>query len=465
VNAIRRRLDAKASDAGLSLIEVIIAMMVFAIIATGIGYTMLAALNLTRDSSARQQAANLASQEIDLARSIDNLFNLVDKTTTTTINGITYTIDRTARWVSDPDIDQRCGIGGGILRYKRVNVTVAWAGMTSVTPTVRADTIIDPGVRINDPDLGTVLIAVTDSGGNPVAGATVTVKPATPADGAKPLSAQPAVTDSQGCTYALMVDPGNYDVTVSKSGYVDVQQNTEPSSLVSVEKSSASSAMMTLDLGGTFPLDYTGNYAHPVALPDDLDVSFVSTYGTSVEDETPSSAVLFPFPAGYTVLAGKYNDPEYPSKFCRAVDPQEWAAGTTAGVTYGAGERPAPVATVPGGTASSAPVGMGVVEVPIPDGGWYRNNWYIRAVSQSTGPAGTGNPGCDITMTYDFGRFDENKVIDFALPYGTWKFYRMTSSGGSGLQQLSISGMALHTPGQLTSSGDVVTLDPRPVIP
>src|SRR5690606_7509386 len=110
-------------------------------------------------------------------------------------------------------------------------------------------------------------------------GATVTVKPASPANGAKPLSAQPAATDSQGCTYALMVDPGNYDVTVSKSGYVDVQQNTEPSSLVSVEKSSASAAMMTLDLGGTFPLDYSGNYDHPVALPDDLDVSFVSTYG------------------------------------------------------------------------------------------------------------------------------------------------------------------------------------------
>ncbi|MCW5945112.1 MAG: prepilin-type N-terminal cleavage/methylation domain-containing protein, partial [Cryobacterium sp.] len=216
---IRRRLATRVSDAGFGIIEIIVAMLVFAIIATGIAYTMVASLDLTRDSTAREQAANLAAQEIDLARSIDNLFNLQSKTTTTTINGTTFTITRTAKWVSDPNVDQRCGIGGGILRYKRVNVTVGWVGMTSLLPPVHADTLIDPGVRINDPDLGTVLISVTDSSGNGVSGVSVQVTPSTPANGATSLDAQPDATDSEGCTYALKVQPGNYDVTVSKSGY------------------------------------------------------------------------------------------------------------------------------------------------------------------------------------------------------------------------------------------------------
>lgn len=439
-------------------------MMIFAMIATGIGYTMLAALNLTKDSSARQQAANLAAQEIDLTRSIDNLFNLVDKTTTTTINGRTFTISRTARWVSDPDVDQRCGIGGGVLRYKRVNVSVAWTGMTSGTPTVHADTLIDPGVRINDPDLGTVLISVTDSGGNPVVGATVKVTPATPADGAQTLDAQPAVTDSEGCTYALKVDPGNYDVVVSKSGYIDVTQNATPSTLVSVKKSSATAAMTTLDLGGSFPLNYSSNYTDPVQVPNNLDVSFVSTYGTSLASGAPNTVTRFPFPAGYEVLAGVYNDPKDPARICRAVDPREWAAGTTDGVNYLDGVPVAPVATVPGGTAATANIGMGVAGVTIPNrsGG---SQWYLYAVSQTTGPAGSGNPGCDIPMTYQFGRFYEGTTnLDFTLPYGSWTFY--TASNASGYDSQVVSGSYIthfHTNAQL--SGNVVTFDPRAVAP
>lgn len=461
MNAIRRRLTARPVEAGLSLIEVIIAMMIFAMIATGIGYTMLAALSLTKDSSARQQAANLAAQEIDLTRSIDNLFNLQNRTTTTTINGRTYTITRTAAWVSDPDVNQRCGIGGGILRYKKVNVTVGWTGMTSGTPSVHADTLIDPGVRINDPDLGTVLISVTDSGGNPVVGATVNVSPATPADGAQSLSAQPAVTDSEGCTYALKVEPGNYDVVVSMAGYIDVTQNATPSTLVSVKKSSASAAMTTLDLGGFFPLNLTTNYSDPVEVPSNLDVSFVSTYGTSLAPTTPNPVTRFPFPAGYEVLAGVYNDPANPAKICKAVDPSEWAAGTTDGVNYADGVPVTPVATIPGSTAATANVGMGVAGVPIP----YRSGgsrFYLFAVSQVAGPAGSGNPGCDIPTTYRFGRYYEGtNNLDFTLPYGSWMFFTATDTSGSDPQVVVPD--HLHTNGQI--SGNIVTFDPRVVVP
>lgn len=464
MKSLRRRLDVRSDDSGLSLIEVIVAMLVFAMIATGVGYTMIAALHLTRDSTARQQAANLASQEIDLTRSIDNLFNLVDKTTTETLNGVTYTIKRTARWVSDPNVDQRCGIGGGILRYKRVNVTVAWTGMTSGTPTVHADTLIDPGVRINDPDLGTVLISVSDSSGEPVAGATVTVTPATPANGANSLSAQPAPTDSLGCTYALMVDPGNYDVTVSKSGYVDITQNAAPSVLVNVAKSSASAAMATLDLGASFPISYGTNYAGTVTVPGNLDASFVSTYGTSVQTNAPNTVTMFPFPAGYEVLAGLYNDPATPSKFCNSVDPAQWLAGTTAGVNYLAGVRPTAVAAIPGGTAPTAQVPMGVLDVTMPSW-WGSSKRYLVAISQSSGPAGTADPGCGTTSVYNFGTYSKGTTVNkIALPFGSWKLYAATSATGT-TTQISVSSITPVTAAVETSSDDIVTLDPRQVAP
>ncbi|MBX3097813.1 MAG: carboxypeptidase regulatory-like domain-containing protein [Homoserinimonas sp.] len=461
---IRRRLATRVSDAGFGIIEIIVAMLVFAIIATGIAYTMVASLDLTRDSTAREQAANLAAQEIDLARSIDNLFNLQSKTTTTTINGTTFTITRTAKWVSDPNVDQRCGIGGGILRYKRVNVTVGWVGMTSLLPPVHADTLIDPGVRINDPDLGTVLISVTDSSGNGVSGVSVQVTPSTPANGATSLDAQPDATDSEGCTYALKVQPGNYDVTVSKSGYVDVNQNASPSAVVSVEKSASSAAMLSLDLGSTFPIDYQTNYpGYTVQVPSNLDVSFLSTYGTSIAEDAPGSVVRYPFPAGYTVLAGMYNDPETPANFCKAVDPQEWLAGTTDGVDYDNGIRPAPVAALPGDTADTSNLGMGVVGFTVPNrsGGTY---WYVLAVSQGTPPPGSGDPGCGISITYNLGQFREGtSTLDFTVPYGSWKFYSASNAGGSSSQLIPTASMHFHTTAHV--SGDVVTFDPRPVIP
>ncbi|MBX3089582.1 MAG: carboxypeptidase regulatory-like domain-containing protein [Cryobacterium sp.] len=461
---IQRRLAARNGDAGFGMIEIIIAMMVFAIIATGIAYTMVASLNLTRDSTAREQATNLAAQEIDLVRSIDNLFNLQSKPTVTTINGITYTINRTAAWVSDPNVDQRCGIGGGILRYKRVNVTVSWEGMTSLLPPVHADTLIDPGVRINDPDLGTVLISVTDSSGNGVSGATVNVTPSTPANGAQSLDVQPDPTDSEGCTYALKVEPGNYDVTVSKSGYVDVNQNATPTAVVSVEKSSASAAMLSLDLGATFPIDYQTNYpGNTVQVPANLDVSFISTYGTSVAEDAPGSVVRYPFPAGYTVLAGMYNDPDKPANFCKAVDPQEWLAGTTDGISYENGVRPAPVAALPGDTADTSNLGMGVVGFTVPNrsGGTY---WYLLAVSQGTPPVGSGDPGCGISITYNLGQFREGtSTLDFTVPYGSWKFYSASNASGSDSQLIPAASMHFHTTAHV--SADVVTFDPRQPTP
>ena len=59
---------------GIGLVEVLVALMIFSIIAIGMGYSMLSISRLTGDSTARETATNLAAAEIDrIARPVRRL--------------------------------------------------------------------------------------------------------------------------------------------------------------------------------------------------------------------------------------------------------------------------------------------------------------------------------------------------------------------------------------------------------
>ncbi len=75
-------------------------MFIFALISTGTLYTMVSVLQTTRDSRAQQVAANLAAQDIDLARDYANLFQLLPTTYTVPLNGDTSPSPVRHEWVS-----------------------------------------------------------------------------------------------------------------------------------------------------------------------------------------------------------------------------------------------------------------------------------------------------------------------------------------------------------------------------
>ncbi|MCH3110243.1 prepilin-type N-terminal cleavage/methylation domain-containing protein, partial [Listeria monocytogenes] len=52
----------RTSESGVSMIEVIVAMMIFAIISVGVSYSLLSAFTITNDSRSRAVATNLAAQ-------------------------------------------------------------------------------------------------------------------------------------------------------------------------------------------------------------------------------------------------------------------------------------------------------------------------------------------------------------------------------------------------------------------
>lgn len=445
----------RSHDSGFTLVEVMVAMMVFAVVATAIAYSLTSVLALSSDNRARVVATNLASQEVDHSRDIADLFDLGPRTHTVDVDGNTYTIERETAWVSDPTIDQKCGAGGGVLRYKRVNVKVSWTGMRSATPVVRADTLIDPGTKLNDPALGTILVSVTGAvSGLPISGVTVSAGPSAAPNGATAITTPAEATDVQGCSYLLRVTPGNYDVSVTKSGYVDIEQSPTSTITVGVAAGSAVPAGLQLDQAGVFSVTYP---AAPANLPVNLDTSFLSTYPIYTTTAPASPVLLSPLSLGYQALAGKYVDPTSPTDGCKAVDPENWLAGAIGATSYSAGKRQSAAGAVPGG-AGELTVSMGLVTISS-----LTKNQYITAVEQSTGPTGTANPGCLVPVTYKFSQ-NAGTTRTIALPFGSWKLYTGTSSGSTS-SAIAIGRMTLSPLGQLATSGNIITIDPRLVAP
>lgn len=460
MNALRTRLGLDDEDRGLGLVEVVVAMMIFAIISTGSIYTLLSVLQTTRESRSGQVAANLAAQEIDLARDVDDLFGLLDNTRVVELNGDTFTIKRSTNWVSDNG-DLQCGTGGGALRYKRVNVEVRWANMRNADRPVRSDTVIDPSDRVNDPTLGTILVSVNNGSGtgSPLVKVTAVPDVANP-DGAQNLSVAPSATDPQGCSYILKVKPGNYDVSVSKAGFVSNEQDLTPSEDVTVVAGEAASVGFQFDQKSTLQLTFLQNYVGPFKVPTDLKATFISSYGAQTLAVPADKRVsLHPFSLGYQVVPGQFEPKTDSSGGCLSPDPESWPDKQEGAFVRSASRQPA-VAAAPGGSAP-APVAMGVVRIQT---GLIASaaNGYVLAVS-ATGQSSTGDPGCSTQMAYNFGPVLPllGGTTELALPYGSWKIYT-----GSLAAQGVVSGSKMQIvsgqPHPIVSN--VVTLDPRDIL-
>ncbi|GAB3607781.1 hypothetical protein GCM10027413_31900 [Conyzicola nivalis] len=428
-----------SDDSGMGIIEVLVAFMIFAVIFIGVAMSMVASLRLTSDSEARVVASNIASGQIDKARASGDPFLIFDDEGTQTIDGVTYAWKRDTGWVAAAGSTSGCGIGGGALQYKRVNVTVTWTGKIGAASPVRVDTILAPTGRINDPSFGTILVRVLAADGTGVKGIPVTVS-ATLGGAAVPSS----VTDEDGCSYALKVTPGTYSVKLSKANYVtDAQQIDPVQPGIVVTAGSTLNAPFQYDNAATFTLGYASNQPVNRMIPIDLDVTFGSTYGQHVvSGPTPTSARLHPFPSGYSSIAGKYSKPTVnaagvtTAAGCLSPDPASWAAGTVLGVSRPAGTRLDNVAGAPGGPSTPMPIPMGAISAP-----------YTAAttfVAKSAAPiAGSGDPGCGVAMTYTFAATAGTGTALLALPYGTWSLSTRSSTG------------------TLTPVGGPFTLDPR----
>jgi prepilin-type N-terminal cleavage/methylation domain-containing protein len=443
---------ANSLDDGFTLIEVMVAMMIFMIIATGVAYTMLSSFTLTNDSHFRLTAVNLASQEIDQDRATASIVDLSTKSPwTEQVGGQTFTVTRTVSWVDNNGNDVSCGSGTATLQFKRINVQVTWPGM--VGNPVSVDTLLAPSEVVDSAVLGSIFVHVTTAAGAPAQGVTVTVTPST--------GTTPAATDSQGCSYLVDVQPGAYNVSVTEPGTIAPTQSTDPSKAITVAAGASSSASFSLDTEAVATLDYASNYPSlSPQLPTNMPDTFVSTIGDSATAaNTPATVDLYPTTYSATD-AGNFVPSTASTGVCQSPDAQSWPNGTNGSGQTISSPMPQPLALSPGGSGSIG-VPMGVVTLKNSAG--YSSNAYISATTTTPVP-GSADPGCSVATTYVFGQLmnkAKGSTVMVALPFGTWQFKMDTNSTPKttlGSAQLSVPAGAAGT--SISSSG-IVTLDPR----
>ena len=460
MNALRHRLSlAGTRDTGFSLIEVVVALFVFTIIATGTAYTLLSVIQLNRDSRVRHVAANLAAEEIDLAHDAADVIALGDLARDRVLGTDTFHITRTTEWVSSTGTDDACGARSGALTYKRVNVEVSWNGMRRGSTPVRADSIVTPNSHLNTADTGTILVSVIGASGAGTSGVTVEARLV----GGTAVRAS-AVTNADGCALLRGVAPGSYNVTATRSGFISADQITAPVENVTLAAGSSGGAAFQLDLARSVRVDYATNQPGTVYFPRNLVtsritaadvVSFTETSGTGTRTSRTSTLSLFPFDSGYTVVAGKYlasvtsgtTPPALGSSdSCLSPDPTQWPAVTDASGTR-TGTRAVALTDAAGTTSASVP--MGIVTVRnIPAGA-------SLVATTAAAPAGSGDPGCAEPLVYQFGAVPAGSTI--ALPFGTWKLT-------AGTTVIAGASITVNSRGIITSAANTVTLDPREVV-
>jgi prepilin-type N-terminal cleavage/methylation domain-containing protein len=239
-----------SGEAGVTLVELLIAMTIFAVVAGGVAVGMGSALGLTRNNRNRSIAANLAAKEMDVVRSTDFMaLPLTPVEHEETVDNVVYTINRTTDWVSKDGSSSECSPPEGTaLAFLKVLVTVEWPDRQGVEP-VKSETILSPPVGAYDSDTGHLAVRIRD-------------RDAAPADNHVVTVVGPGGTFQQttvdGCAFFVGLTPGAFTVSLGTSGHVDGQGVVNPEQSISVQAGSITSAEFDYDHQAALDMSMAG---------------------------------------------------------------------------------------------------------------------------------------------------------------------------------------------------------------
>lgn len=376
-------------EGGFTMIEMAVAILLFAVLIGAVMTTQSSTMNLIRSDRHRSVAANLAAQEMDTIRSMD--FTMIPLGLTVTeqdVDGIVYTIRHEVEWVTEGASTGACDAPPGERpAYLRVNIGVSWPTMRGVQP-VESHTILTPPVGAYDPNSGNIGVKVLDRDGLGQEGIPVSIT--------GPRNAS-QMTNSDGCAFFAFIPPGDYTVGVSSAGYVDLQGVAAPSQPAAVVVGATTSVSFQYDRAATLELTMRGAVLGSPA-PSTLSVNLYNTHllpdGSKVVTGSGNPRTvtdLFPYADGYEVWIGD----------CAEGDPAGYPGGSRLAVGTDPGTTvPATVALPEIRVTVRQDLGGGVF-VPVPD-------QPVQAV------------GCGGADDFPVGQTDANGEVVFALPYGTW---------------------------------------------
>ncbi len=394
-----------AAEAGDTLIEVLISAVLIALIVAATTFGLNSTNHATAYDRARSQADALAQQTEDELRSepVEKLSEL-DRTQVVTEGKTQYTITSTSTYIADASATSSCNSSTPHADYLQTTSKVSWPAMGASKP-VEESSLISP------PPGAALIVQVTEDG-NALEDANVSATGPSPASTAHTLE-----TSSDGCAI-LALAPGNYEINVSKAGYVDpnwyVNTREDPTTTHSAYLAPFLVAETTTkeayDLGRAGTLEVSFLSGSTPAEDDSVIAfnSFMSSFKQLGTVGTYKSIVatgkeVYPYPESspYTVYAGT----------CEADSPGKF------------GLKPAEIVVPPGAT--------GAVTVPLPPVN-------IRVMSgTSAGTSTEGSPVANATVytddtgcgtTRSFATTSSGALPHAGLPFG--KYSMCVSNAG-----------------------------------
>jgi prepilin-type N-terminal cleavage/methylation domain-containing protein len=400
----RLRREGKAED-GLSLVELLVAISVFALVMTAVIATLGGALTLTRNNKSRAVAANLAAQEMDVVRAASfTALAAGNVTSSQTVDNVKYTIDRDSEWLTSASTSSPCdSASGSSLSFLRVTVSVSWPQMAGTKP-VTTQTIVTPPVGAYDPNTGHIAVKLRDRDAQPLENYLVTSVGAS--------GTRTALTDAAGCAFFAFEPVGDYTVSLSTAGYVDGQGVSNPSQTVSVVLGAIVSLAFDYDQSASIQLTMSGSGSGTLPAAG-LPVSLANTHylplGQKVFAAAPGPtrtlANLFPYSDGYDRWVGS----------CADADP-EGQKPANGGPFYPGASRDATVAADPGAISSSSIVVQSVkVHVQRSTG--------VARVGATVVAVHAADNGCASGMSITFATTTDALGDTYGLlPFGLWTF-------------------------------------------
>jgi Tfp pilus assembly protein PilV len=302
-----------ASERGDTLIEVLIS----AVLIAGIVVATLTGLDSTNKATslqrARSQADALAQQDEDRLRSIPitELKKLEETAFTQTIEegGTKYKVTSSAKYIVDNAATTNCATTAPSAEYIQTISSVTWNSIGTGKP------VVETGIVSPPPDTS-LIVQVT--------GPSDVAEPGVEANITGPSTAS-ALTSTNGCAI-LAVSPGEYEINVHQTGYVDQNWITEskndsfyPSKVYLPAVTTTKEPYIFAKGARVNPLSFkylnptTGKEEPTKALNARMEnTEMTPTFRllrpesstTPVETITQSEKIVYPFTAPYTVYAG-----------------------------------------------------------------------------------------------------------------------------------------------------------------
>lgn len=298
-----RHTEPSVDDDGFSLVELLVAIFLFAGISTATVSLMITSLQTIHENNQRVQSANVARTEVQALRGMDvGDIPLGLSTAAAVPEGVPAgtTLEVSAEWVGLGQAASSCRDASPGQAYLRVHVE---ASGKDVATTSKIDTILTPQNTPSDPGTGAVTIEVIDQNGEPVSGVQVTA-----ADSSHPENRFIYTTGADGCLFVPgLTAPAMVQLTADRSGFVP---STPTGTQESVQLDADNLSRVTFHLAAAAAIDFEAGLPD-FPLPDGMPVTWqvnetgavvdVGAIGTRVPD-------LWPSTAGFTAWLGDCAD-------------------------------------------------------------------------------------------------------------------------------------------------------------